>query len=303
MDTTTLVENWISEGNRVVEALVTSQVPVDAALWLYFPEAAEWRLVVATPLYDTRGPRASYTRIRSVLSSLTPPTPIRLWDVTVRSPTDELIAALRSANRRGTGVVGQRLRGVVLDGVFIEDAYVYRITDRAFQPVELPRRAVPLADIGASDDQSWNTYLLAGLLGLPVQQIQGMGVPDPVTVKALEDWLNQARGHGLIKRWEGNTTATGYFESSHTWAYQITLRLHKGYYPVVLPRDGRLVMLCGVREERQERHGPGEQVLVSSPAIVEEWLRCPEFLRRYRPLRSGELFVKPDGEIRESEQK
>src|SRR5712691_8039320 len=140
MDTTALVENWIDEGKRLVEHLVHSHFPVDAALWLYFPEAAEWRLVVATPLYDTKGSRATYARIDTVLNGVTPPPQIAWTNITVRSPSDELIEALRSANRIGAGVVGRRLRGVALDGVFIEDAYIYLIADRALLPIELQRR-------------------------------------------------------------------------------------------------------------------------------------------------------------------
>ena len=303
MDTTALVENRIDEGKRLVETLVSSRFPVDAAFWLYFPEAAEWRLVVATPLYDTKGPRATYARIDTVLSSATSPAPMALTDITVRSPSDELIEALRSANRIGTGVVGRRLRGVALDGVFIEDAYIYLIADQAYLPIELPRRAVPVSEVGSTDDKCWNNCLLAGLLGLPIQHLQGIGVPDQITKKSLEGWLVHAQSLGFIKRWKRDPTpvrrpgAMGYVESSSTWARRITRWLHKGYYPVVTLQDGRLVMLCGVREDRQEHHSPHEQVLVSSPATVEEWLRCSDFFRQYKLLPSGEIFVKPAAQV------
>jgi hypothetical protein len=305
MDTTTLVEKLIDEGRRVVDALVGGRLPVNAALWLYFPEPEEWRLAVATPWYDLKGSRRTYARIRTILGTLTPPTPIPLLNFTALSPAADLIEGLRTANTIGTGIVERRLRGVFYGNVFIDDAYVYRIADRTYLPVERPRRAVPLPNGGDGAEGRWNTYLLAGLLGQPVQQVEETGVPHPLTVKSLEDWLNRAQQRGFLRRWDRETIPElwpgrpGNRHTAHTWAYRRALWLRRGYYPLLLPQDGRLVMLCGLREDRREHHSPHDQLLVSSPASPEEWLGASAFFSRYRPVRSGQVFVKPDGQGRE----
>ena len=68
MDQTALVETDIQIGEEATRALDESKaLPVRACLWQYVPEAAEWRLLVASPLVDEKGPREAYTRIQQAL--------------------------------------------------------------------------------------------------------------------------------------------------------------------------------------------------------------------------------------------
>jgi hypothetical protein len=91
----------------------------------------------------------------------------------------------------------------------------------------------------------------------------------------------------------GRPRARDDFEGFARWAYRISRWLHKGYYLVSLLRNGRLALVCGVREEHPQQPSPPEQVLVSSPAVAEEWLGASDYFRRDRPRDSGEFFVKP----------
>lgn len=125
MDKPTLVESDLDAGALLVRALDEASVPVRAALWLYMSEPESWRLVVATPLAD-KGPDHAYSTIQTVLEAH-PDLRITLSQITAVSPKDKLIKILRRAIATGPGISGIRFSRNVLDGQYIEDAYIYRV--------------------------------------------------------------------------------------------------------------------------------------------------------------------------------
>jgi hypothetical protein len=137
-----LVEKDIEDGRKLIEALDQADFRVHAALWFYFSDSEEWRLMIATPLVDEQGPKETYTRVQSVLAKLFKTsrfvpihgfpqvevsTGISLKDISVVSPKHNIIQALRAAIRTGPGISGIRLTRNAFNNVFIEDAYIYRM--------------------------------------------------------------------------------------------------------------------------------------------------------------------------------
>jgi hypothetical protein len=120
-----LVEPTISEGARLLNALEKAGFPIDAAFWLYKFESEEWRLTIATPLYDELGPRESYRKIQDVLSH--EHYELRLLDMSVISPNDRLLAGMRRLLASREEVAGVWLRGNIIDGKLLDGAYVYRV--------------------------------------------------------------------------------------------------------------------------------------------------------------------------------
>src|SRR5258708_1371729 len=57
-----LVNELISEGKQLLEALRRNRFSFTAAFWYYFPDALEWRLVIVSPTVDRSGPLAAYQR-------------------------------------------------------------------------------------------------------------------------------------------------------------------------------------------------------------------------------------------------
>src|SRR3972149_9901348 len=104
MDKTALVEPEIETGKAVIASLDEAGVPAPALLWFYVPEAEEWRLVIATPLVDSEGPKRAYGEVQKVLTKKGPQ--IDLRRITVVSPSDPLVKVLRSAIKVGPGVSG-----------------------------------------------------------------------------------------------------------------------------------------------------------------------------------------------------
>ena len=127
MVTTVLVDREIEDGERLVSKLDEEGFPLDAALWLYLSDLNEWRLMIASPWVDSKGPKATYARIDQVLQELRPEIGIPFAGISVVPPNDRLISALRSAASTGSGISGVRFTHNVVGGQYIEDAYIYRM--------------------------------------------------------------------------------------------------------------------------------------------------------------------------------
>ena len=133
---TSLVENDIQSGRTLLDELrkTDSQfsVPhflVRSAFWLHRPDAFNWRLFIATPLVDQRGPASAYTDVQGVLRSLAKPISISLQDISVVSPNDKLVKVMKKAAHIPAGEGGVRLARTRVDDTYIDDAYVYRLNN------------------------------------------------------------------------------------------------------------------------------------------------------------------------------
>lgn len=128
MVTKVLVDRDLEAGRFLVEALDRDQVPVSAALWIYEPDEERYRLFVATTIYDQRGPLEAYRRVQSALEGIGSENRPSLSDINVVSPTDQMVVAIRKAIKTGPGISGIRFSRNTIDNVYVEDAYVYRLT-------------------------------------------------------------------------------------------------------------------------------------------------------------------------------
>lgn len=116
----------IDTGRRLTRALEGPPFSASASLWLYMPEASEWRLVIGTPLVDKKGPIQAYGELQKVLQK--EQITLDLRHVSLVSPQDSLIGLLRKALRTGPQMAEVRFTGNTIDNVYIEDAYIYRIS-------------------------------------------------------------------------------------------------------------------------------------------------------------------------------
>lgn len=124
---TALVEKDIEEGKRLIEELDKTNFRVQAALWFYLADSDEWRLLIASSFVEKEGPRKSYNFIQTVLAKISPPSEISLKDISVLSPSHDLIKLIKLAIRTGPCISGIRFTRNVINNTLIEDAYIYRI--------------------------------------------------------------------------------------------------------------------------------------------------------------------------------
>lgn len=128
MVATQLTPELIEEGATLVKRLDERGVSPDAALWFYFPDIGAWKLLLAEVKVAAAGPRDVYKTIQKSLQSLrNEVTHFSLEDVAVATPDALLIRLLRQALATGPGISGIRFTRNVVNGVPIEDAYIYRL--------------------------------------------------------------------------------------------------------------------------------------------------------------------------------
>lgn len=129
---TSLVESDIEAGRKLLNELkkIDSHFLVRSAFWLYRPESFDWRLFIATPLVDQRGPASAYSDVQGALRSLPPSVSISLQDVSVVSPNDKLAKLMKNAVHIPNDAPGVRFARTRLNDTFVEDAYIYSLKPR-----------------------------------------------------------------------------------------------------------------------------------------------------------------------------
>jgi hypothetical protein len=80
------------------------------------------------PLVDELGTRAAYRRLQEKTKGRVSP-PVRLSEITLVGNRDPLVVLLRQAIQTGPGISRIRFTHNVINGVLIDDAVIYRLTD------------------------------------------------------------------------------------------------------------------------------------------------------------------------------
>lgn len=115
-----LVDADLRKGRDFVMLMDRIGVPVRAAFWFYYPDNDRWRLVIVSD-EATAGSRELYLR------AIQAGTPIDVATVEFQPPTSPLYRAMsRLVRVDGLGEV--RLSRNMINGIYIEDALVYRLT-------------------------------------------------------------------------------------------------------------------------------------------------------------------------------
>jgi hypothetical protein len=133
MVTETLVKEalgseMIVAGADLIARLDKAGFSVFAAFWFYVPESETWRLIIASPEVRLDGPKKAYKKIQSVLARM--PIEMRriaLNEITVIDSKDPFISSLKTGIQTDKGISGIRLIKTAINGLFIEDAYIYRM--------------------------------------------------------------------------------------------------------------------------------------------------------------------------------
>ncbi|MGH9845723.1 MAG: hypothetical protein ACREEM_44005 [Blastocatellia bacterium] len=124
-----LTKEMIAAGENLAKRIRQSKLKTSAMLWLYNSLLDEWNFVIVSPEMKTLGPDNLYDKIQEILSQLPADQPqISFNDIFVFSPDDYRVTPFREVKARGKTISGRRLRRTVMDGVFIDDSYIYSLT-------------------------------------------------------------------------------------------------------------------------------------------------------------------------------
>ncbi|MGZ5443670.1 MAG: hypothetical protein ACXW31_08625 [Thermoanaerobaculia bacterium] len=118
-----LTDDMITSGLALTKTLEQVGWPVVASFWFYDWETNRWRLVLASPVVDEKGPTAAYGEVFAALDVTRPA--VSFESVWVVSPGDRSVRVLRSLSAEGRKLEGRHIQGL-FEGGYIEDSYVYR---------------------------------------------------------------------------------------------------------------------------------------------------------------------------------
>lgn len=124
MDTETLVENQINEGQEFLNRLVGSQFDVTAACWVKTGEEDRWFLFIVSKTVAEIGLTAAYRQAYSILRSLNQPW-ISMSDVKLITPDNPIASDILALLRRFPGPQATQVRRSQLGNMSIEEAYLY----------------------------------------------------------------------------------------------------------------------------------------------------------------------------------
>jgi len=124
-----MTRELINTGRNLLEQLDKLSLKTIAAFWKYLPEVNVWRFVVASPEVDEFGPREVYGKIRSAISQLPEEQrDVFFINISAVGADDQLVAALLSQAKAGYDLSGKRLKNTAINGHYIDDVYIYRVT-------------------------------------------------------------------------------------------------------------------------------------------------------------------------------
>ena len=126
MAETILVKSDMNAGQELLRILDESGFPVTAAAWIYFPHAEEWRLVMRTPKAAASLQQALLELARAMDAKGDLRQRIDLARVRLVPPNDRMLEAL-GTTIRADGLKPVRFNRNVINGIYIDDALIYRL--------------------------------------------------------------------------------------------------------------------------------------------------------------------------------
>jgi hypothetical protein len=123
----TLLDSDIAAGANFIEALDKDGEMINAALWFYYPDLSQWKLLLASSKFEGGSLTGSYTKLSQVLSSQDKiSTNISISDIKILQNKDPLMKLLKGIARTGKGLNQIRMKANVMNGIYVEDALIYR---------------------------------------------------------------------------------------------------------------------------------------------------------------------------------
>ncbi|HLN26739.1 MAG TPA: hypothetical protein VK395_03285 [Gemmataceae bacterium] len=127
MDTESLVEKLIDDGEKLVERISLGGFPVTAAFWLRASENERWYFYIVSPLVDDEGLAQAYRRLHPFVWGVSEPLWIDPLEIKLIGPSNPIAQDVLAIHRRAPGsrVSPIRWGGKMLGNLSVEGAYLY----------------------------------------------------------------------------------------------------------------------------------------------------------------------------------
>jgi hypothetical protein len=124
-----LVESQIAESASLVRSLDSQGDKPSAAVWHYFPDADEWRLLIAGPAFDALLPKEearAYQRVAEALSKAQVSS-LSIGEIKIVRTDYPLLNATRFMLKTGPdAIVRAHFRDNSINGIFIKEMLILR---------------------------------------------------------------------------------------------------------------------------------------------------------------------------------
>ena len=128
MATATLLNYELEEGQRLIDALNLAGLSTDSALWIYSSDSESWHLMLTSEICDRENTLKACKEILTVLRDVQPELKIDWTSLIAVSPKHELIEDLRQSQLQWhRNLSGRRLTDNMVNGVRVNDSYIYQI--------------------------------------------------------------------------------------------------------------------------------------------------------------------------------
>src|SRR5437870_794508 len=88
MDTESLVESLVDDGQKLVEEVSQCGLPVAAAFWLMASEDARWYFYIVSPVVDDEGLAQAYRRLHPLVRRMREPLGIDPREIKLIGPSN-----------------------------------------------------------------------------------------------------------------------------------------------------------------------------------------------------------------------
>lgn len=123
--TVTLSEEMIKAGRYLLEELDKKQLEIKSCFWLFLHEEKTWNLIIASDIVEKKGSKYLYKIVININRENNRKT-ISLNDIVVTGLKKDIIHLLGVMINTGDTISGMRFSRNTINGVYIEDAYIYR---------------------------------------------------------------------------------------------------------------------------------------------------------------------------------
>ncbi len=125
--TENLSDSMIETGKLLIERLDKCNAEVKSAFWFYSSDDKIWKLIIASPLVASNGPREYYKKVIEANSTAKDDEKvISLNDIAVTDISNQIVQLVKITINTGDGISGIRFSKNTINGVFLEDMYIYR---------------------------------------------------------------------------------------------------------------------------------------------------------------------------------
>lgn len=124
-----LVDSKVTDTAALIRALESHNHRPTMAVWHYFTDANDWRLLIAGPSFDPMLPKDESRAYQVVAEALKQSKPASLWisDVKVLKTDNDLLDVVRTLIRTDpSGVIRAHFQDNTVNGVFLKDILVMR---------------------------------------------------------------------------------------------------------------------------------------------------------------------------------